>query len=509
MREALRAFVHPRVLTMLFLGFSAGIPILLIFSSLSLWLREAGVDRAAVTFFSWAALSYSFKFLWAPLVDRLPVPLLSKWLGRRRGWLLLSQLCVVAAICWMSATDPAQGLHSLILIALAAMFLGFSSATQDIVIDAYRIESAGQELQAVMASSYMAGYRLGMIVAGAGPLLLASYFGADPEVYNYAAWRSTYLVMACTMLVGLVTTLVIDEPSHETRQQDQHSVSDYLRFLLLFLAAVAVFISVFFVTSGIGAELKAGFSDGLVSGYLAGFLVEALRFGLALVAAALIGGFVIRRGWVNREMARDSYVSPVEDFFVRYGFRTSVLLLGLIGFYRVSDIVLGVIANLFYQDLGFSKLEIAGVVKTFGTCMTIAGGFLGGFLSLRFGVMRILFLGALLTVLTNLLFMYQAHAGHDLTVLYFVVSADNLSAGIASAAFVAFMSSLTNVSFTATQYALFSSLMTLFPKLMGGYSGTIVEAVSYSNFFLVASLMGVPVLLLVSMAAKRLSFSSH
>jgi len=307
----------------------------------------------------------------------------------------------------------------------------------------------------------------------------------------------------------LVTTLVIDEPSHETRQQDQHSVSDYLRFLLLFLAAVAVFISVFFVTSGIGAELKAGFSDGLVSGYLAGFLVEALRFGLALVAAALIGGFVIRRGWVNREMARDSYVSPVEDFFVRYGFRTSVLLLGLIGFYRVSDIVLGVIANLFYQDLGFSKLEIAGVVKTFGTCMTIAGGFLGGFLSLRFGVMRILFLGALLTVLTNLLFMYQAHAGHDLTVLYFVVSADNLSAGIASAAFVAFMSSLTNVSFTATQYALFSSLMTLFPKLMGGYSGTIVEAVGYSNFFLVASLIGLPVLLLVSMAAKRLSFSGH
>ncbi|MGH8551561.1 MAG: AmpG family muropeptide MFS transporter [Methylococcales bacterium] len=504
-REAFEAFFHPRVITMLFFGFSAGIPLLLIFSSLSLWLREAGADRSAVTFFSWAALAYSFKFVWAPLVDRLPIPFLSRRLGRRRSWLLLAQLSVMGAISWMAMVDPAADPGNLTLMALAAIFLGFSAATQDIVIDAYRIESAESDLQAMMSSSYIAGYRVGMIYAGAGALFLASRLGSETGAYSYAAWRATYLVMALGMSVGVITTLVIPEPEENRVVPYEYLVSDYFRFLLLFFAGAAGFIAVFFLTADFVEKIKAGLNGHFVHAPVLGFVIEALRISVAALAAVCIAFFSIRASLVNRLMVRDSYLAPLTDFFERYGTKLAFLLLALIGFYRISDIVLGVIANVFYQDLGFSKTEIATVVKTFGLIMTIAGGFLGGILSAHYGVMRILFLGAVLTVLTNLLFMVQACAGRNLTVLYLVISADNLTAGLASAAFVAFLSSLTSVSFTAVQYAIFSSLMTLFPKLLGGYSGTMVEAIGYSNFFLVASLMGLPVLLLVRLAGRYLS----
>ncbi len=508
-REALQSFSHPRVITMLFLGFSAGIPILLIFSSLSLWLREAGTDRSAVTFFSWAALAYSFKFVWAPLVDRLPIPYLSRLLGRRRSWLLVAQFSIIAAISWMAMVDPAEDSRSLTVMALAAIFLGFSSATQDIMIDAYRIESAGRDLQAMMSSSYIAGYRVGMIVAGAGALFLASYFGTEKGAYSYVAWQSTYLVMALTMLIGVVTTLIIDEPEQNKLTSYDYSVVDYSRFLLLFFLGIAGFIAVFFYTADIVQGFKTDVTDQFAHSHLVGFFIEACRLFIAVLVAVIIGGFAMRLGLANRDMIRESYLAPLADFFSRYGMKLSILLLALIGFYRISDIVLGVISNVFYQDIGFSKNEIAGVVKTFGLLMTIAGGFLGGLLAARYGVMRILFLGAVLTVLTNLLFMYQAYVGNDLTVLYIVISADNLSAGIASAAFVAFLSSLTSVSFTAVQYAIFSSLMTLIPKVLGGYSGTMVEAIGYSNFFLVASLMGLPVLLLVWLVGKHFILPDH
>lgn len=500
-QNTLLSFIHPRVVTMLFLGFSAGIPILLIFSSLSLWLREAGADRAAVTFFSWAALAYSFKFVWAPLVDQMPIPYLTRWIGRRRSWLLAAQLFVMLSISAMAMIDPAAGSQNLSTMALAAVLLGFSSATQDIVIDAYRIESTGPELQAMMSSSYIAGYRIGMIVAGAGALILASYFGSENNAYEYLAWRSTYLVMALTISIGVITTLVINEPEKNRLSSFAYSVSDYIRFLLLFIAASIGFVAVFFVTSDFIREVNIG----ELNTPLSSFIVEVVRLFTAVVIAIIIAVLAIRTGFVNRAMVTESYFAPLSDFFRRYGMKTAILLLALIGFYRISDIVLSVISNVFYQDLGFSKNEIAAVVKTFGLFMTIIGGFLGGLLSAHYGVMKILFLGALLTVITNLLFMYQANVGYDLAVLYFVISADNLSAGLASAAFVAFLSSLTNVSFTAVQYAIFSSLMTLFPKLLGGYSGTMVEAVGYANFFLIASLLGLPVLLLVWLAERTLS----
>ena len=218
----------------------------------------------------------------------------------------------------------------------------------------------------------------------------------------------------------------------------------------------------------------------------------------------LLAALLVKSGIVDYAMVERTYLMPVRDFFQRYGWSLAWILLALIGMYRISDIVLGVISNVFYQDLGFSKTEIASVVKTFGLLMTIVGGFVGGLMSMRFGVIRILLLGALLAALTNLLFMLLASVGHDLFWLYIVISADNLSAGIASAAFVAFLSSLTNVSFTAMQYAIFSSLMTLIPKVLGGYSGSMVGALGYPTFFLITAILGLPVLLLIGVVAKRL-----
>lgn len=501
--STLRLFFHRRVVTMLFLGFSAGIPLLLIFSSLSLWLREAGAERAAVTYFSWAALGYSFKFVWAPLVDQLPLPWLTRMLGRRRAWILTAQFAIIVAILAMASIDPAANQSSLTLMALAAVLLGFSSATQDIVIDAYRIESAEVELQAMMSATYIAGYRIGMLVAGAGSLYLADWFGTSGEAYDYQAWQWTYCAMALAMLIGVATTLVIDEPQRAERDSVAGTNQDYLRFLLMFVVAIGGFVGVFFFSGDIAGSVKSSLGAVLANPFLAALLVESLRLALALLVMWLLAIVLVKSGIVGYAMVERTYLMPIRDFFSRYGWSLAWILLALIGLYRISDIVLGVISNVFYQDLGFSKTEIASVVKTFGLLMTIAGGFLGGLLALRFGVMRVLLLGAVLAAATNLLFMLLASIGYDMFWLYVVISADNLSAGIASAAFVAFLSSLTNVSFTAMQFAIFTSLMTLIPKVLGGYSGSMVDAIGYPSFFLVTAILGIPALLLILIAARR------
>lgn len=506
---SLRTFFHPQVITLLFLGLSAGIPILLIFSSLGLWLREAGVERSTVTYFSWAALGYSFKFAWAPLIDRLPVPLLTRLLGRRRAWILVSQFSIIAAIIWMANTNPVATENSLIIMAIATVLLGFSSATQDIVIDAYRIESANMRLQAMMSSSYIAGYRIGMIIAGAGALFLADFFGSDVGAYNYQAWQFTYLAMAATMLIGVLTTLIMSEPVLDRSQEMDYSTQDYLGFLALFILAIVAFIAFFVITAKIEllTRLKQDLSYLFANKALASFLIETLRLFMAALLAILVAKMVMTSRLVNTAMVKTTYVAPIKDFFSRYNLKLALLLLALIGLYRISDIVLGVIANVFYQDLNYSKTEIATVVKTFGLVMTITGGFLGGLLSLRYGVMKILFLGAVLTVATNLLFVLLAQVGYDISLLYLVISADNLTAGLASAAFIAFLSSLTNIQFTAVQYAIFSSLMTLLPKVLGGYSGSMVDSLGYETFFIIASLIGLPILVLVYLANKHLSIS--
>ena len=499
----LKMFFHRRVVTMLFLGFSAGLPYLLIFGTLGIWLREAGFEKSVVTFFALAGLGYSFKFVWAPLVDQLPLPWLTRLLGRRRAWMLLAQIAIAGAILLMASIDPQAGGSGLTMMALAAVMLGFSSATQDIVIDAYRIESAEIELQAMMSATYVAGYRIGWLVAGAGSLYLADWFGTDMDAYNYQAWQWTYALMAAAMLVGVVTTLIIKEPENPNYTNYLESNQDYLRFVLLFAFAVGGLIGTYNLSSEIAAVWKTQLTDLVANRILSVVVVESMRLSMALLAAWLMAYLLVKFGLVRYSMVEKTYLAPIRDFFSRYGWSLAWILLALIGLYRISDIVLGVMANLFYQDMGFSKSEIASVAKTFGFLMTIGGGFIGGLLALRFGVMRILFLGAVLSAATNLLFMLLASVGYDMVWLYLVISADNLSAGIASAAFIAFLSSLTNVSFTAMQYAIFSSLMTLIPKMLGGYSGSMVDSMGYSSFFLLTAILGLPALLLIVITAKR------
>ncbi|MDH5408687.1 MAG: MFS transporter [Gammaproteobacteria bacterium] len=491
-REAFAVYLNPRVAMMLFFGFSAGLPLLLIFSSLSIWLRKAGIDRSTVTFFSWAALAYSFKFIWSPLIDKLPLPVLFNLLGRRRSWLLCTQTLVAIAILLMAFTDPTNNLQMMVI---AVVLLGFASASQDIVIDALRIESANEELQAAMSAMYVAGYRLGMLASGAGSLYLASIFGQGENGYNYIAWQYTYICMALFMLVGIVTTLLIKEPeTNKSIDTYIHTGREYAQFLGLFIIVTSTFV-VAFIYLDASSWIRASLSP-LIGDVLAKFTGQLIRISIAISAAMLSGYLIANSGLVNRNMVIQTYINPVVDFFVRYK-KHAVTILLLIGLYRTSDIVLGVITNVFYEDMGFSLAVIASYTKVFGVLMTIFGGFVGGVITNRYGVMRILLLGAILVVLTNLLFMVLAAKGNDTFWLGVVIAADNLSAGIATAAFIAYLSSLTNISFTAIQYAIFSSLMTLLPKTIGGYSGSMVDQIGYSNFFLVAALLGLPAILLV------------
>ena len=498
--DAFRSLFNPRVLAMLFLGFSAGIPLLLIFSSLSLWLNEAGIERQTVTFFSWAALGYSFKFIWAPLVDKIPLPILTKHMGRRRSWLLVAQLLIILAISLMGSIDPARSETALTFMALAAVLLGFSAATQDIVIDAYRIESAKPRYQGLMSASYVAGYRIGMVVSGAGALYLASWLGSEKTQYVYQAWQLTYFAMAAVMLIGVATTLLIPEPGRNKTREHTYKTLDYLRLVFVFLCAVTVFVATFFYTSNIFDLLTKQLGNDAIIG----FISELIHFSLAVLVSVFTGKTLIQAGVVNKAMAHETWVEPIADFFLRYGVKTALLILLLIGLYRISDIVPGVISNLFYQDLGFTKPEIATAVKTFGVIVSIVGGFLGGLVATRYGVYRTLMIGAILTAFTNLVFVWLALVGRDISVMYTAVTIDNLAAGFASAAFVAFLSSLTSISFTAVQYAIFSSLMTLLPKTIGGYSGTIVNNIGYPGFFIFVTLIGIPVLWLVWKVTRNL-----
>jgi PAT family beta-lactamase induction signal transducer AmpG len=356
-----------------------------------------------------------------------------------------------------------------------------------------------------MSSTYIAGYRIGMVVAGAGALYLAALFGSEAGDYSFRAWQLTYLIMASTMLVGVVTTLLIPEPTTQRPHAHVYGASDYLRLVAVFLVSAAAFAGGFFVSGSAFTGLKA-YAGG---GPFTGFLLETLHFALAVSAAVATGWVLVAAGALNRVMARETWIEPALDFFRRYGLKTALLLLALIGLYRISDIVLGVISNVFYQDIGFSKPQIATAVKTFGVLVSIAGGLLGGLMATRYGVMRILMLGAILSAATNLIFVLLALAGPNLSLLYFAVAADNLAAGLASAAFVAFLSSLTSVSFTAVQYAIFSSLMTLLPKVLGGYSGSIVDGIGYPGFFIFTTLIGVPVILLVWLAGRSLAIDER
>jgi PAT family beta-lactamase induction signal transducer AmpG len=315
--------------------------------------------------------------------------------------------------------------------------------------------------------------------------------------------------MSAIMSIGIITTLVIPEPKHKQDQQSNlFNYRDHLALLCTFAFAVSGFISVFYFTSDHSAELKALITSALNNKELASILAEGLRLFAGIIVAYIIARLIMKSGLTNPHLVNSFYVSPIQDFFERYSGRQILLLLALISLYRISDIVLGVISNVFYSDIGFSKTEIATVVKSFGLIMALLGGFLGGLLALRLGVMPALFLGGLLSSLTNLLFMLLANGDPSIQMLYVVIAADNLSAGIATAAFVAFLSSLVNISFTAMQYAIFSSTMTLFPKILAGYSGSMVTSLGYPSFFIITFLLGLPVLIVILILSLDSSFSS-
>ena len=405
---------------MLFLGFSAGLPLLLILGTLSFWLREAGIDRSTIGYLTWVGLIYAFKWMWAPLLDRVPIPLLTKLFGRRRSWLLFAQALIILGLVGMSSVDPKQALNAVVWCAL---LVAFGSATQDIALDAFRIESANSDHQAALAATYQTGYRLALIWAGAGALWLAARAETGSGSYDASAWQFAYLCMAASISVGVITTLLSKEPA---------------------------------------------------------------RVELAKARNA--------KAWLHQTL-----IEPFAEFIGRYRWH-AILILSLIAIYRISDVVMGIMANPFYVDMGYTKDEVAAVSKVFGVVMTLVGAFIGGVLTLRFGVMRILFLGAILSAVSNLLFAWLATQGHDLRGLVWVISADNLSSGIASAAFIAFLSALTNIRYSATQYALFSSMMLLLPKWLAGFSGVFVDSFGYSVFFYGTAIIGAPVLLLIWLA---------
>lgn len=479
----MKVFLNIKSIRMLLLGFSSGLPILLVFSTLSVWLVKAGVSRSTITMFSWAALAYSFKFIWSPIIDSLRLPFSSY--GHRKSWLLVSQLMVIFSLIFISYTDPAK---TLILTAIGSVLIAFSSASQDIIIDAYRIESAPQKMQGALSSMYIAGYRIAMLVAGAGSLLLASYLGVD--IYNSNVWKTVYLTMAFLMVIGVLTTVYSPEPKVK-RKISLLSFNEQFRFLITFILAIIIFIFIY-------SFLDNPFTN---KEPLEKFLYALIRISFCFFGSGILIYLLIKINFVKKKSATIAYFKPISDFLERYG-RTALIILLLIGLYRIADIVMGVVANIFYLDKGYNVREIATYSKFFGVFATIIGGIIGGYSAIKIGTLRALFIGALIAAASNLLFAWLAVSEPNIDILITVITADNISSGFAGAAFVVYLSALTSIRFTATQYALFSSLMLLLPKVLAGYSGTIVDQIGYANFYIFTAIIGIPVLLLIFWIAR-------
>ena len=479
----MKVFLNIKSIRMLLLGFSSGLPILLVFSTLSVWLVKAGVNRSTITMFSWAALAYSFKFIWSPIIDNLRLPFSSY--GHRKSWLLFSQLMIIFSLIFISYTDPAK---TLILTAIGSVLVAFSSASQDIIIDAYRIESAPQNMQGALSSMYIAGYRIAMLVAGAGSLLLASHLGVD--IYNSDVWKTVYLTMAFLMVIGVLTTIYSPEPNIK-RKISLLSFNDQLRFLITFVLAIVIFIFIY-------SFLDNPFTN---REPLEKFLYALMRISFCFIGSGILIYLLIKNNFVKKKAATIAYFKPVSNFIERYG-KIALLILLLIGLYRIADIVMGVVANIFYLDKGYNVREIATYSKFFGVFATIVGGIIGGYSAIKIGTLRALFIGALIAAASNLLFAWLAVSEPNIDILITVITADNISSGFAGAAFVIYLSGLTSIKFTATQYALFSSIMLFLPKLIAGYSGGWVDLIGYQNFFILTAILGVPVLFLIIWIGK-------
>lgn len=419
---------------MALLGFTAGIPYLLVFSTLTAWLKEAGVPLTSIGFFTWIGITYSIKVIWSPVVDRMKLPLLTTTLGQRRGWMLLAQAIIASGLLGMALTNPAT---QLVQMALFALLVAFGAATQDIAVDAWRIESVELERQAAMSAVYVFSYRTAMIVSGAGALKLATWL----------SWNQVYCIMASLIGIGTIAVLCSTEPERRNRHE--------------------------------GLFLEQRVQNFLLRNQ---HLPERVRN----IVAWLIG----------------AVICPFVDLFARYG-RTTFVLLVVVGGYRICDVCMASMAIPFYLDLGFTKGQIAAISGVWGIVMAITGAMIGGVLVPRMGLMRLMLVGAILFPLANLLFALLATVQHpQVWMLTVPISVENLCGGLGITVLMAWMSSLTSASYTATQYAVFSSLMTLPAKFIGGFSGIVVDAHGYPFFFVYVSALGIPAIIAVSYLLK-------
>lgn len=432
--RSLDVYADPRVRGMLFLGFSSGLPFPLVLTTLSARLRLSGIDRTTIGMFGLVGLAYSLKYFWSPIVDRMPLPVLRR-LGRRRSWMLLAQLGIVAGLVMLATADPAVDAQK---VALLAVFTAFCSSTQDIAVDAWRIEVVGTESAGAMAAAYQIGYQVALIAAGAGALVAAAGYG----------WSTAYLIMAACACIGLATTFLVREPATGI---DRSALADE-PLVARFLAA----------STGWPASLRN-------------------------VVAWLVG----------------AVVCPFADFFARFGLRVGIPVLLLVVTYRLNYTTMGMAANTFYLDMGFTLDQIALVSKVYGVIMTMAGAVLAGLLIRRYGIPRTLLAGVILLTAANLVYAHMASIHPGIAWLATAVSADNVANGIAGTAFIAYMSSLTSPAYTATQYALFGTLWSLPAKTIGSQWGRIVDAWGYPPFFVYTALIGLPSLALVLWLIRR------
>jgi MFS transporter, PAT family, beta-lactamase induction signal transducer AmpG len=437
--ESLRIYLRARTLSMLALGFSSGLPFMLIFSTLSAWLSQSGIRRATIGMLSWVSLVYTLKFIWSPVVDRLRLPLLGRTLGQRRSWMLLAQLSAAAALLSISVSDPKVNVPH---VAALALWLAFSAATQDIAIDAWRIESAPSREQGTMAAAYQLGYRIAILVGQAGALWIADVSG----------WHRSYASMAALVSVGVLTTLVVREPARIAPQTSVLAEQRVVEWL----------------------EHRRHWPHGLRHA----------------------GGWVL-----------GAVICPIIDFFARFGLGLGLLMFAFIGTYRLTDFTMGVMANPFYLELGFKLVQIAAVAKIYGTIWTVAGILVGGFVVARLGRIPSLLLGSSLVIISNIGYsVLAAHGTPSVPGLATVISLDNFAQGVHGTALIAFMSSLTSASFTATQYAVLSSLYALPPKLLMGTSGLVVDAIGYPPFYLYTASLSIPALVLLYLLSRRRDF---
>jgi len=411
--SALAIYREPRLIAVLLMGFASGLPLALTFGTLSFWLSEVGISRTSIGLFALVGISYSLKFLWSPAIDRLPIPILTARLGRRRGWALAIQPALALAILALGLTDPKSDPGA---TALAAVIVAFLSASQDIVIDAYRIELLRPEEQGAGAAATQWGYRFGMLVASAGALYAASFGG----------WSFAYGLMAGLMLVGMAAVWFTPEPG------------------------------------GIR-------------------LLEPLPGGSALARVV---------AWLKRAV-----VAPFADMLGRRG---ALAILCFVILYKFGDALAGTMSNPLYVSLGFTKVEVANIGKAYGFVANLAGLAAGGVVVLRLGILPALLICGVLQMLSNLMYVLQAWAGHDLPILALTIGIENLTGGMGSAAFVAYLSGLCNLAFTATQYALLTSLAAVGRTTLSASGGALADALGWSPFFALATAACLPGLVLLA-----------